>query len=73
MIVDFNKDVTLWTVYTPFGSIMPMYSTNLVTIPIEWIPISVFSNSLVSGTNVIEFDPPDPNASAVFFHLRQSP
>ena len=72
MIVDVNTDVTLWAVYTPTGTITPMYSTNLGTVPIEWIPISVFSNSLISGTNVFEFDPPDTNASAVKFQLWQT-
>ena len=32
VIVDFNHDVTLWAVYTPTGSIMPTYSTNLETL-----------------------------------------
>jgi len=72
VIADVNTDVTLWAVYTPTGMITPMYSTNLGTVPIEWIPISVFSNSFVTGTNVIEFDPPNTNATALFFHLLQT-
>ena len=46
-----------------------MYSTNLETMPIEWIPISVFSNSPLNGTNIIEFDQPDTNASLIYFKL----
>jgi len=72
VIVDVNTDVTLWAVYTPTGTVTPMYSKNLGTVPIEWMPISVFSNSFVTGTNVIEFDPPNTNATALFFHLLQT-
>lgn len=71
LIVKIDTDVTLWAVYTATGSVTPIYSTNPGAIPIEWIPIAVFSNALVNGTNVFEFDPPDTNASAVIFQLRQ--
>ena len=72
MIVHMDKDM-MWAVYTPTGTIMPVYSTNLGTMPIEWMPVSVISNSLVGGTNVIEFDLPDTNTAAVYFQLRQGP
>jgi len=63
--------VTLWAVYTPTGTIMPMYSTNLGTMPIEWLTINIFTNTTMNGTNRIEFDPPETNSSAIFYHLRQ--
>jgi hypothetical protein len=69
VIVDVDPSVTLWAVYQPGGTITPMYSTNLETIPIDWIPISVFSNTLVSGTNVFEFEKADTNASLIYFRL----
>ena len=72
VIVNFDTDVTLWAVYTPTGTISPVYSTNLGTIPIDWMPISVFSNAFVSGTNLITFDPPNTDAQAVFFQMRYS-
>ena len=73
VIVDANADVTLWAVTSPGGTIVPEYSTNLCATPIEWLAVSVFSNSLVGGTNMIEFDPPDPSASAVYFRLLHTP
>ena len=73
VIVDFNADVTLWAVTSPGGTIVPEYSTNLSATPIEWLAVSVFSNSLVGGTNKITFDPPDPNASAVYFRWLHTP
>ena len=69
VIVDIDPAVTLWAVYQPAGTITPLYSTNLETVPIEWIPISVFSNTLLSGTNVFAFDQPDTNASLIYFKL----
>ena len=72
VIVDVNADVTLWAVYTPTGTITPMYSTNLGTVPIEWITVPVFSNTFVTGTNVIMFDPPATNGADVHFHLLQT-
>ena len=72
VIVEMNTDVTLWAVYAPAGSVTPAYSTNLGTLPIEWLSISVFSNALVGGTNVIEFEPPDTNAATVYFKLQQT-
>jgi len=72
VIVDVNTDVTLWAVYTPTGTITPMYSTNLGTVPIEWVTVLVFSNTFVTGTNVITFDPPDTNSADVHFHLLQT-
>jgi len=72
VIVDVNTDVTLWAVYTPTGMVTPMYSTNLGTVPIEWITVPVFSNTFVTGTNVITFDPPDTNSADVHFHLLQT-
>ena len=73
MIVNINKDVTLWAVYSPTGMITPMYSTNLKTSPIEWKSISIFTNSFINGTNVIDFDSPDINANAIFYQLWQTP
>jgi hypothetical protein len=72
VIVDFNKDVTLWAVYAPTGTITPMYSTNLGTMPIEWIPILIFTNSPVNGTNILSFDPPDTNAPLSYFKLQRT-
>jgi len=72
VIVNMNRDVTLWAVYTPTGSVVPIYSTNLGTVPIEWLQIPVFSNSPESGTNVISFDPPDTNASVIIYRLQQN-
>ena len=72
VIVDVNTDVTLWAVYTPTGTVTPMYSTNLGTVPIEWVTVPVFSNTFVTGTNVITFDPPDTNSADVHFHLLQT-
>ena len=71
VIVDIDADVTLWAVYTPTGTIVPMYSTNLGTTPIEWLTVPIFTNTPIGGTNRIEFDPPDTNSSALYFHLRQ--
>ena len=71
VIINIDSNVTLWTVYAPTGTITPMYSTNLGMSPIDWYPVSSFANSFVNGTNVIEFDPPDTNAAAVFFELSQ--
>jgi hypothetical protein len=73
VIVDMNRDVTLWAVYTPTGTVTPVYSTNLGTVPIEWLQIPVFSNSPASSTNVFTFDPPDTNAPTIIYMLRQNP
>ena len=73
LIVHMNTDVALWTVDAPTGGVIPEYATNLDTIPIEWISIPVFSNTVVDGTNVIEFGSPDTNAAAVFFRLLVAP
>ena len=73
VIVDVAPDVTLWAVYAQVGTIVPQYATNLGVIQIEWTPISVFSNSLVDGTNIVTFDPPDTNAATVMFRLQQTP
>ena len=73
VIVYMDTDITLWAIYAPTGASIPAYSTNLGTMPIEWIPISAFSNALVGGTNVIEFAPPDTNAAAVFFTIFGTP
>ena len=72
VIVDMDAATTLWAVYAPTGITTPMYSTNLETMPIEWIPISVYSNTLVNGTHVFEFDRPDTNASVIYFELLQT-
>ena len=72
LIVNMDPDVTLWAIYMPTGTITPLYATNLETMPVEWIPISVFSNVLVNGTNVIEFDRPETNVSLIYFKLLQT-
>ena len=72
VIVNMNRDVTLWAVYTPTGSVSPIYSTNLETMPVGWLPIPAFSNSQESGTNVILFDPPDTNAPVIMYRLQQN-
>ena len=72
VIVDFNHDVKLWAINALTGSILPMYSTNLETFPIEWFSIPVFSNTFVTGTNVFDFDHPDTNATETFFRLRRT-
>lgn len=69
VIVYIDTGVTLSAVHASTGTIMPMYTTNLETIPVEWIQISAFSNSLAGGTNVIAFDPPDTNAALVIYKL----
>jgi hypothetical protein len=68
-IMNMSTDVMLWTVYTTTGAIAPVYSTNLGTLPVEWMSVSVFSNSFISGTNLFTFDPPDTNAQSVFFQM----
>lgn len=73
VIVNMNKDVTLWTVYTPTGTVTPVYSTNLGAMPIEWLAIPIFSNSSMNGTNIITFNPPYTNAPAVIYRLQQNP
>ena len=73
VIVDMNKDGTLWSVHEPGGTITPQYSTNLGTIPIEWLSIPIFSNAYDSGTNVITFEPPNTNAPAVNYRLLWEP
>ena len=72
LIVNIDPDGTIWAVYLPTGIISSEYSTNLSTIPIEWLPLSISSNTLVDGTNVIEFDQPDTNASPVYFRLQRT-
>jgi len=69
LIVNIDTGVKMWAIYAPTGMITPEYSTNLLTSPVEWIPISNFSNTIENGTNAIEFDPPDTNASGIFFRL----
>jgi hypothetical protein len=74
VIVDINADVTLWAVYTPTGTIVPLYSTNLGTMASEWLPVTAFTNTPIGQSNImIEFDPPDTNALGIFYHLRQNP
>ena len=71
-IVGINTNVRLWVIYAPMGTIVPRYSTNLATIPIEWLSIPSFTNIPGSGTNIFQFDPPDTNAQAVFYHILQT-
>ena len=52
------------------GAFVPAYATNLGTMPVEWMPIPAYSNTLVSGTNLVTFDPPDTNAQALFFRMQ---
>ena len=68
MIVKMDADVTLWAVYSPTG-LVPMYATNLKVTPIEWMPISIYSNFSLGGTNILKFEPPDTNAAAIYFQL----
>jgi len=70
VIVDMNSDVTLWSVYDPGGTVTPQYSTNLGTIPVEWLNITIFSNTPAGGTNIISFDSPDTNAPVVIYRLQ---
>jgi len=72
MIVNLDSAVTLWAIHAATGTITPWYSTNFDSAPIEWLPVTVFSNSFVSGTNVFEFDPPDTNVSLIYFRLLQT-
>ena len=71
VIADMNKDVTLWSIYDPGGTVTPQYSTNLGTVPVEWLSIPVFSNTPNDGTNVFTFAPPDTNAPLVIFRLQR--
>ena len=73
VIVDMDSDVTLYAILTPTGSVLPLYSTNLGLVPIEWLSISAYTNTIVDLTNIIiEFEPPETNVPAVFYHLRQT-
>ena len=73
LIVDVDTDVTLFAIYSPTGTVRPVYSTNLGIVPIEWLTIGTFTNTFVDVTNIIiEFDPPDTNAPSIFYHLLQT-
>jgi len=67
-----ETNATLWVIYTPSGSIMPMYSTNLGTVSIEWISIPGFSDALENGTNILTFTSPGTDAQALFFQVWQT-
>mgnify|MGYP000547242126 CR=1 FL=1 len=73
VIVGMEADMTLRAVYAATGIVTPMYSTNLATMPVEWLSVAAYSNTLIDGTNVFTFDPPDTNSAAVFYHLRVNP
>lgn len=72
VIVGMNRDVTLWSVFEPGGTVTPEYSTNLGAVPIEWLNIPVFSNTPVNGTNVFTFAPPIANALVVLYRLQRN-
>jgi len=62
----------MWVVHAPTGTVAPIYATNVTTTPIEWLPVSVFSNSFENSTNLFYFDPPDTNATAFYIQLLQT-
>ena len=72
VIVRMNSSVVVWGVHFPTGMVAPIYATNVTTTPVEWFPVSIFSNSFENNTNVFCFNPPDTNATTVYIQLLQT-
>jgi len=71
-IIAVDSIMQIRAIHAPTGTVTPMYSTNLGTVPVEWTTIIGYTNTFLHGTNIIEFDPPDTDSTAVYFHLLQT-